>query len=197
LTDSNLSNAKLTGVIFDQTQFENWNISNVICFYFYFFDREKARKGDKEQHCKQGEKIRSMGATKNSKRIAIVTEIKPEYFRRVPEKGHLKVGEFEDRFKSRPTIEFIFEHGIPAAMGSVEDEWIRITDAAKILGVAKGTISRWANKGKIRDNGKKERERRVSKLSVLSLKHKREREDVLKDAAEDLQDRASKIPDRH
>lgn len=83
------------------------------------------------------------------------------------------------------------------AMESVEDEWIRITDAAKIFGVTKGTISRWANKGKIRDNGKKEKERRVSKLSVLSLKHKREREDVLKDAAEDLQDRASKIPDRH
>ncbi len=31
-----------------------------------------------------------------------------------PQQGYLSPGEFEDRFKSRPTIEFIFEHGIPA-----------------------------------------------------------------------------------
>lgn len=205
---------------------------------------------------------------------------------RIPKEGYLRTGEFEDRFKSRPTIEFCFEFGMRAldpavlsiaideanlknpkaglrlldisargglpraiieiaermpkvealilvqtcyqqilaemqkeieglkndkkvlinlasrklflpSMESVKDKWIRITDAAIILGVAKGTISRWADDGIILDNGKKKRERRVSKLSVLSLKHKREHEDVIKDATDYLQDRASKISDRH
>jgi excisionase family DNA binding protein len=78
-----------------------------------------------------------------------------------------------------------------------EDELITLTGVAKLLGVDKGTVSRWADEGKIQDNKQKGRRRRVSRISVLLLKDKREREDLLRDAAEDLQDRASKIPDRH
>ena len=258
LSFANLAGANLTGVCISNLGMEGWDINEVICQYFY-----TAEVG----------KIESYGR-RNIKKT------------RVPKKGYLLEGEFEDRFKSRPTIEFIFENGMPSfgpaildlaivqanlkmpeaglrllditargglpravietteqiskrealalveacyqqkikqmageikelkqdkrsllqvisqkvllpAMESVEDEWIRITDAARIVGVAKGMISRWADKGKICDNGKKKKERRVSKLSVLSLKHKREHEEVLMDAAEDLQDRASKIPDRH
>jgi hypothetical protein len=33
---------------------------------------------------------------------------------RIPPKGYLAAGEFEDRFKSRPTIEFVFQQGMPA-----------------------------------------------------------------------------------
>lgn len=78
-----------------------------------------------------------------------------------------------------------------------KEGWITITEAAKILGVNKGNASRWANEDKIKDNGKRGRERRISKVSVLLLKDKREREDLVKDAADILRDRASKIPDRH
>lgn len=264
LTGANLEEATLDGILIFGSGIDEWNIRNVRCSHF-FLPSEELRETSEPVLLHADGLVRG---------------------KRIPQQGYLAPGEFEDRFKSRPTIEFIFEHGIPAfgpavlglaideanrehpetylrllsidakggipravieiaekiskknaltlvtfyyeqkieqmkkeieslredqqsflqltsqrillpAMESVEDEWIRITDAAKIFGVTKGTISRWANKGKIRDNGKKEKERRVSKLSVLSLKHKREREDVLKDAAEDLQDRASKIPDRH
>lgn len=34
--------------------------------------------------------------------------------KRIPKQGFLSHKEFEDRFKSRPTIEFMFEHGMPA-----------------------------------------------------------------------------------
>lgn len=78
-----------------------------------------------------------------------------------------------------------------------KDEWLKLVEAAKLLHVDKGTVSRWADEGKIQDNGQKGKTRRVSKISVLLLKDKREREDSLKDAAEVLQDEASKIPDRH
>jgi len=253
LYETDLSRAKLDGIDFHGITTDKWTIDSVSCTHFF-----------------TGSSL----------------DLNNRHQRRIPHNGHLQEGEFEDRFKSRPTIEFIFEHGMPAfgpallgiavdqanlenpesslrilsidarggipravieiaekvskknalalvdayyqqkfaqmqkeieslkddkqallcntsqrillpAMESLEDELIRITDAARILGFTKGTISRWADKGKIRDNGKKKKERRVSKLSVLSLKHKLESEDVLKDAAEDLQDRASKISDRH
>ncbi|MBA7694225.1 hypothetical protein ES703_102832 [subsurface metagenome] len=41
--------------------------------------------------------------------------------KRVPKVGCLKEGEFEDRFKSRPTIEFIFEYGMGALDPAVLD----------------------------------------------------------------------------
>ena len=85
---------------------------------------------------------------------------------------------------------------IPAKKPTKED-WITVTETAKILSVDKGTISRWADVGIIKDNGKKGRGRKINKVSVLLLKDKRETEDLVKDAADVLRDRASKIPDRH
>ena len=75
--------------------------------------------------------------------------------------------------------------------------WIHVVEAAGILRVNTGVISRWATEGRLQDNGKKNRERRVSEASVLKLRHQREEEDRLQDAADDLRDRASKIPDLH
>lgn len=40
---------------------------------------------------------------------------------RIPENGFLAPGEFEDRFKTRPTIEFMFKHGMPALGPAVLD----------------------------------------------------------------------------
>jgi len=77
------------------------------------------------------------------------------------------------------------------------DEWWQLSQAASSLSVSRGTVTRWADEGKIEDNGERGRKRKVLTSSVLRLKYKREHEDVLKDAADDLQDRANKIPDRH
>jgi len=41
--------------------------------------------------------------------------------RRVPAKGYLLAGEFEDRFKSRQTIEYVFENGMPSLGPAVLD----------------------------------------------------------------------------
>jgi len=45
---------------------------------------------------------------------------------RLPHSGKLALGEFEDRFKSRPTIEFLFEQGMnalaPAILGAAIDQ---------------------------------------------------------------------------
>lgn len=78
-----------------------------------------------------------------------------------------------------------------------KDEMITITEAAKLLGVNAGMVSRWTTDGIIKNNGEAKRKRRLSKISVLLLKDKREREDRLKDAADVLQDMEHKIPDRH
>lgn len=76
------------------------------------------------------------------------------------------------------------------------DEWIKVSDAAEILSVNTGTVTRWANKGRIKDNEKKVRKRRVLKSSVLFLKQSREDSEVLKDAKELRKDTRT-IPDQH
>jgi len=58
-------------------------------------------------------------------------------------------------------------------------------------------VSRWVTDGVINGNGETKSKRRVSKASVLLLKHKREHEDRLKDATNTLEDIERKIPDRH
>lgn len=76
------------------------------------------------------------------------------------------------------------------------DEWIKVSEAAEILSVNTGTVTRWANKGRIKDNEKKGRKRRVLKSSVLFLKQSREDSEVLKDAKELRKDTRT-IPDQH
>ena len=45
--------------------------------------------------------------------------------------------------------------------------WMRVSDAAKLAAVSPGTISRNADQGKIKDNGKDGHERRVNSLDFL------------------------------
>lgn len=76
------------------------------------------------------------------------------------------------------------------------DEFITFKEAALLLGVSKGTVSRWVKETKIKDNGKIGHERRVSKSAVLILKNEREQQDLVKDAAELHRD-AAKIRSMH
>ena len=76
------------------------------------------------------------------------------------------------------------------------DDLITLTEAAGILFVDKGTVSRLANKGVIMDNGIKGPGRKVSKISVLMLKEKREQENRRADY-EELKRDADNIPDMH
>jgi hypothetical protein len=54
--------------------------------------------------------------------------------------------------------------GDPSKM---QGEWITLADAARIAGVHRGTITRVADLGLIKDNGQKGHRRRVEKPSVL------------------------------
>ncbi|MBE0534528.1 MAG: hypothetical protein IH624_02585 [Phycisphaerae bacterium] len=64
------------------------------------------------------------------------------------------------------------------------EETITLSEAAGILGVGKGTVCKWANSGRLADNGAKGRARRVALASVLRRKHEMEEKDVLADARE-------------
>ena len=55
-----------------------------------------------------------------------------------------------------------------------EDKLISLTEAGILAGVHKGTVSKWADDGQIEHNGVKGRGRKVSKASVLMMKHERE-----------------------
>jgi hypothetical protein len=78
----------------------------------------------------------------------------------------------------------------------INEEFISLTEAGKLLAKDKGTISRWADDGKIRDNGKKGQKRKVSKASVLILKHEKEEKEQLADF-EDFKRDADNVPDMH
>jgi len=65
---------------------------------------------------------------------------------------------------------------------SVADKWLKVKDAANLLAVNRGVISRWANEGRITGNGKTGKLRRVLKSSVLLLKQDREDAELLEDA---------------
>ncbi len=73
---------------------------------------------------------------------------------------------------------------------SVPDEgWITVTAAAGLLKKSLGTISTWANIGKVRDNGKKKYQRRILKTDILLIKQEIEDNDVKKDADEERRDK--------
>lgn len=77
-----------------------------------------------------------------------------------------------------------------------EDELITVQEAANILGMDKGTISRLASENKIKHNGEMGTKRRISKLSVLLFKNSRETEQLKKDF-DDYREDLRKIPDEH
>ncbi|MFX1562891.1 MAG: pentapeptide repeat-containing protein [Promethearchaeota archaeon] len=250
LTDSDVSlalflgtklhNSTLSGIKFSTLITEGWVIDGVICTHF-FTDKE------------------------------FDFDARHIVWKRIPKVGNLVPGEFEDRFKMRPTIEYLFESGMPAlgpailalavdqvnsqrpdtglrlieistrgglprgiieiaekiskadaltlvsscyqqkvaqmqkeiealnedkqaflkvisqkmllpAMQIDGDSWITITEAADLLAVNPGVISRWADEGRIKDNGKNRRDRRVLKTSVLLIKQNKEDAELLKDA---------------
>lgn len=76
------------------------------------------------------------------------------------------------------------------------DELMTFTEAAGLLGVNKGTVSRYADAGTILDNGQQGKERRVWKSSVLLWKQREEDEQVLRDAR-DLKNDARNVSDKH
>lgn len=72
------------------------------------------------------------------------------------------------------------------------DDWITFAQAAEVIGVTKGTISKWANEGKLRDNGMKRKKRSLLKTSVLLLKQDIEDQAIRKDIKE-LREDARKL----
>jgi len=78
----------------------------------------------------------------------------------------------------------------------LKDEWLTYSKATTILGVDKGTVSRLVRDGKLVHNGKKGKNKRVSKISVLSLKIRHDHKNSERDLY-DLQEYARKIPDKH
>lgn len=78
--------------------------------------------------------------------------------------------------------------------GSVQtgEDWITFTQAAEIIGVSKGTISKWAAEGRFKDNGRTGQKRRLLKSSVLVIKQEIEDNDLKKDIR-DLRHDARKL----
>ena len=68
-----------------------------------------------------------------------------------------------DKLKSFIVQELRSEAGKPA----VQSEWPTITEVAKRLGENKGTVSRLIRKGRLKDNGLKNRQRRIDPATVL------------------------------
>jgi hypothetical protein len=75
---------------------------------------------------------------------------------------------------------------------TAEEEWMTVTEAGKLLGKNRGTISHWAKTGKITDNGKKGHLRRVLKTDILLIKQVAEEADSRRDL-QDLQDDSRRI----
>jgi len=116
---ANLANAKLSAIVFGTDAIEGWNISNTKCYYYYTMDYEFLRRKIKEERrLKQSEFEKQCS-------LLIGTIIKPEWYTRIPKEGYLKGNEFEDLFKARRTVEFLFKHGMkvldPAILGAAID----------------------------------------------------------------------------
>jgi hypothetical protein len=60
-------------------------------------------------------------------------------------------------------------------------EWVTVTEAAGILGVTKGTVSKWAQKGRFADNGLTGPKKMLSKVSVLLVKQELEEKELRQD----------------
>ena len=76
------------------------------------------------------------------------------------------------------------------------EPYITFAEAASLLAVSKGTVSRWAGQGRLTDNGKRGQGRKLSKASVLILKAKREQKDMVGYAA-DIQRDAARLDRLH
>lgn len=115
---ANLANAKLSAIGFGTDAIEGWNITNAKCYYYYMVDYELRRKELRE--------IRRLNQSEFKKKKGLIAVGSPfAGYTRIPEKGYLKGNEFEDLFKARQTIEFLFIHGMkvldPAILGAAID----------------------------------------------------------------------------
>jgi len=64
---------------------------------------------------------------------------------------------------------------------SDDGQWVTFGETAKLLGISKSTVSKWADKGRFADNGIKGQKRRLSMASVLLVKQEIEDTDRKKD----------------
>lgn len=80
----------------------------------------------------------------------------------------------------------------PPALSGREEEWITFAQAAEILAVSKGTVSKWAKAGRLEDNGLKGQKRRLLKTSVLVVKQAEE-DALLREDMRELKDDAKRI----
>lgn len=181
-----LHGASLDGITFNHTLTEHWELTDVKCTHFWLYDHDAVREYMNQLDRKRQQKRQPK--KKSQKPVLRVYSIPDDIaHKRIPKQGFLAAGEFEDRLK----------WGLTGLTVDTKDKWLKVTEAAELLCVHRGVISRWVDKDKIKNNRKTGKARRVLKSSVLLMKHKREHEDLLKDAAEELQDRTSKILDRH
>ena len=74
-------------------------------------------------------------------------------------------------------------------ISGTDEGWITVSEAARLLKKSRGTISHWADIGKVRDNGKKKYQRRILKADVLLIKQEIEDNDAKKDADEERRDK--------
>jgi len=82
-------------------------------------------------------------------------------------------------------------HGSDTNSYIEDSKWMTFTEAAELLAVSKGTVSKWADKGIFDDNGKIGQTRRLLKSSVLVFKQGREDKDLERDAADLRRDAAN------
>ncbi|HOH65651.1 MAG: hypothetical protein RBS72_22210 [Sedimentisphaerales bacterium] len=76
------------------------------------------------------------------------------------------------------------------------DEWITISEAARLIGCNRGVISRWATQNKIANNSQQGRTRRVLKSNVLLVNQNLIDKNLRRDA-DDLRKDAKAIQDSH
>jgi len=123
---ANLANAKLSAIVFEADAIEGWNISNTKCYYYYMMDNKFLHRRLKEERClRQSEFQQNVLKKERASNLLIGSIIKPEFYTRIPKEGYLKGNEFEDLFKARQTVEFLFKHGMkaldPAILGAAID----------------------------------------------------------------------------
>ena len=90
-------------------------------------------------------------------------------------------------------IKYILGNERSGVGAKIKDKFIIYSKVSLLLNISKPTITRWANNGKLKDNGKKGHGRLISKQSVLDIKHKIETKDREKDLDE-YQAEENKIP---
>jgi hypothetical protein len=72
----------------------------------------------------------------------------------------------------------------PDINNTARTDYVSFSEAAAMLAVTKGTISRWVAAGNLKDNGQQGRNRKISKVSILLHMDKQESQNTYKDVLE-------------